>query len=267
MKKLLARRGARALMARARDGAERRRVDGAVRRQLPDRAAQRHGATMPTTLDGVDLQIEDAQNDVGQAARPDQQLHRLAASTRSSSTRSTPRPPRRCPTRPPRPASRWSTSTASRSTSTRCPTTRPSSPRTSANSGTLETKEVCRLFKEAGKTEANVYVMMGELSNQAALQRTAGHPRRDRTPASAASRQHHRRADRQLVARPGAEPDDQLAVDRHGVRRRDRQQRRDGDRRDPGDEGGRHRHEGRSSSAASTRPRTRWRRCRRAIST
>lgn len=40
-------------------------------------------------------------------------------------------------------------------------------------SGTLETMEVCRLFKEAGKTEANVYVMMGELSNQAAVQRTA----------------------------------------------------------------------------------------------
>lgn len=40
-------------------------------------------------------------------------------------------------------------------------------------SGTLETTEVCRLFKEQGKTEANVYVMMGELSNQAAVQRTA----------------------------------------------------------------------------------------------
>ena len=40
------------------------------------------------------------------------------------------------------------------------------------DSGTLETKEVCRLFKEAGKTEASVYVIMGELSNQAAVQRT-----------------------------------------------------------------------------------------------
>jgi inositol transport system substrate-binding protein len=40
------------------------------------------------------------------------------------------------------------------------------------DSGTLETKEVCRLLKEAGKTEANIYVMMGELSNQAAVQRT-----------------------------------------------------------------------------------------------
>jgi inositol transport system substrate-binding protein len=40
------------------------------------------------------------------------------------------------------------------------------------DSGTLETKEVCRLLKAAGKTEANIYVMMGELSNQAAVQRT-----------------------------------------------------------------------------------------------
>lgn len=40
------------------------------------------------------------------------------------------------------------------------------------DSGTLETKEVCRLFKKAGKSEANVYVIMGELSNQAAVQRT-----------------------------------------------------------------------------------------------
>ena len=41
------------------------------------------------------------------------------------------------------------------------------------DSGTLETKEVCRLLKEAGKTEASIYVMQGELSNQAAVQRTA----------------------------------------------------------------------------------------------
>lgn len=40
------------------------------------------------------------------------------------------------------------------------------------DSGTLETKEVCRLLKEAGKTEANAYIIMGELSNQAAVQRT-----------------------------------------------------------------------------------------------
>jgi inositol transport system substrate-binding protein len=40
------------------------------------------------------------------------------------------------------------------------------------DSGTLETIEVCNLLKAAGKAEANIYVMMGELSNQAAVQRT-----------------------------------------------------------------------------------------------
>ena len=40
------------------------------------------------------------------------------------------------------------------------------------DSGTLQTKEVCRLFKDAGKAEANIYVIMGELSNQAAVMRT-----------------------------------------------------------------------------------------------
>lgn len=40
-------------------------------------------------------------------------------------------------------------------------------------SGTLETQEVCRLLKDQGKGEgAKIVVMMGELSNQAARQRT-----------------------------------------------------------------------------------------------
>lgn len=39
-------------------------------------------------------------------------------------------------------------------------------------SGTLETQEVCRLLKAAGKSEARIVVLMGELSNQAARQRT-----------------------------------------------------------------------------------------------
>lgn len=40
-------------------------------------------------------------------------------------------------------------------------------------SGTLETQEICRLLKEKGKGEgAKIVVMMGELSNQAARQRT-----------------------------------------------------------------------------------------------
>ena len=41
-------------------------------------------------------------------------------------------------------------------------------------SGTLEAQEICRLLKEKGKGEgANIIVMMGQLSNQAAQQRTA----------------------------------------------------------------------------------------------
>lgn len=39
-------------------------------------------------------------------------------------------------------------------------------------SGTLQTTEVCRLLKASGATAANVVVMMGELSNQAARVRT-----------------------------------------------------------------------------------------------
>ncbi|MGB4827914.1 MAG: substrate-binding domain-containing protein [Paracoccaceae bacterium] len=42
-----------------------------------------------------------------------------------------------------------------------------------ADSGTLETIEVCAQLKAAGKDNANVYIMQGELSNQAAVQRTA----------------------------------------------------------------------------------------------
>ena len=39
-------------------------------------------------------------------------------------------------------------------------------------SGTLQTQEVCRLLKDAGVTEAKIIVLQGELSNQAAVQRT-----------------------------------------------------------------------------------------------
>jgi inositol transport system substrate-binding protein len=40
-------------------------------------------------------------------------------------------------------------------------------------SGTLETIEICDILSAAGKNPANIYVMMGQLSNQAAQQRTA----------------------------------------------------------------------------------------------
>jgi inositol transport system substrate-binding protein len=41
------------------------------------------------------------------------------------------------------------------------------------DSGTLETIAMCDQWKAEGKSEVNVYVMQGELSNQAAVQRTA----------------------------------------------------------------------------------------------
>jgi inositol transport system substrate-binding protein len=42
-----------------------------------------------------------------------------------------------------------------------------------ADSGTLETQQICKLLKDAGKgSGANVFVMEGQLSNQAARQRT-----------------------------------------------------------------------------------------------
>jgi inositol transport system substrate-binding protein len=40
------------------------------------------------------------------------------------------------------------------------------------DSGTVETKQLCANWKAEGKTEVNAYVMEGELSNQAAVQRT-----------------------------------------------------------------------------------------------
>jgi ribose transport system substrate-binding protein/inositol transport system substrate-binding protein len=40
--------------------------------------------------------------------------------------------------------------------------------------GELQGKEVCRLLKEAGKTEANILIMLGDLSNQATRLRTQG---------------------------------------------------------------------------------------------
>jgi inositol transport system substrate-binding protein len=40
------------------------------------------------------------------------------------------------------------------------------------DSGTLETKQLCANWKAEGKSEVNVYIMEGQLSNQAAVQRT-----------------------------------------------------------------------------------------------
>ena len=62
-------------------------------------------------------------------------------------------------------------STASRSTST-LPDNQAFVASDERESGTLETVEVCDVLTAAGKDPANVYIMMGELSNQAAVMRT-----------------------------------------------------------------------------------------------
>jgi inositol transport system substrate-binding protein len=124
------------------------------------------------TLDGVTLQVEDAQNDV---AKQQSQIQNFIASGVSAIIVN--------------PVDTDATAAMSKIAAdagiplvyvNREPVNVDSLPDKQAfvasderESGTLETKEVCRMLKEAGKTEANIIVMMGELSNQAARQRTA----------------------------------------------------------------------------------------------
>ncbi|MDW6026055.1 sugar ABC transporter substrate-binding protein [Mesorhizobium sp. BAC0120] len=124
------------------------------------------------TLDGVTLQVEDAQNDV---AKQQSQIQNFIASGVSAIIVN--------------PVDTDATAAMSKIAAdagiplvyvNREPVNVDSLPDKQAfvasderESGTLETKEVCRLLKEAGKKEANIVVMMGELSNQAARQRTA----------------------------------------------------------------------------------------------
>ena len=154
-----------------RAGAERRRVDGAVRRQLPDRAQERHGRATPRRSTASTLQVEDAQNDV---AKQLNQIKNFVASGVDAIIVN--------------PVDTSATQAMSDAAAAggiplvyvnREPINVDTLPDNQAfvasderESGTLETKEICRLLKEAGKTEANVYVIMGELSNQAAQQRT-----------------------------------------------------------------------------------------------
>ena len=107
-----------------------------------------------------------------------------------------------------------------------------------AESGTLETKEICKLLGGKG----DILVIEGQLSNQAAVQRTKDIHEVIATPDCSGIK---------IIAEQtgewdrtkAPEPDDQLAVEGHEVRRRRLQQRRNGDRRDPGDEGGWRRHQ------------------------
>ena len=123
------------------------------------------------TLDGVEIQVEDAQNDVGKQL---DQINNFIASGVDAIIVN--------------PVDTSATEAMSQAADAagiplvyvnRQPINVDSLPDNQAfvasderESGTLETQEVCRLLKDAGKTEANIIVLQGELSNQAAVQRT-----------------------------------------------------------------------------------------------
>ena len=107
-------------------------------------------------------------------------------------------------------------------------------------SGTLEAKEICRLLKEKGKGEgANIIVLMGQLSNQAAQQRTA-----DVHDVIATDDCKFMKIVEEQTGNwdrtEGTDLMTNFLSSGVEVRRGGLQQRRDGDRRDPGAEGGRH---------------------------
>jgi len=123
------------------------------------------------TLDGVDIQIEDAQNDVGKQLN---QIQNFIASGVDAII-----------VIPVDTAATEAMSALAAQSGiplvyvNRQPVNLDTLPENQAfvgsnevDSGTQETREVCRLLTEAGKTEANILVIMGELSNQAARQRT-----------------------------------------------------------------------------------------------
>ncbi len=128
-------------------------------------------ADYASTLDGVDVQIEDAQNDV---AKQLDQINNFIASGVDAII-----------VNPVDTSATQAMSDAAAAAGVplvyvnRQPINLDTLPDNQAfvasnevDSGTLETIEVCRLLAEAGKTDAAAYVIMGELSNQAAVQRT-----------------------------------------------------------------------------------------------
>ena len=164
------------------------------------------------TLPGVTLQIEDAKDDVSKQLS---QVQNFIANKRRRDHRQSRRHQRhrtRSPRPPPTPACRSSTSIASRPTSTSSDRRRRSSPRTRRSSGTLETKAICKLLGGKG----DILVIEGELSNQAAVQRTKDIHEVIATPECSGMK---------IIAEQtaewdrtkGAEPDDQLAVEGHEV--------------------------------------------------
>ena len=117
------------------------------------------------TLDGVELQVEDAQNDVSKQMS---QIQNFIASgvdaiiVNAVDTDST------------APMSKLAEDAVNRQPINldTLPAKQAFVASNEVDSGTLETKEICRLLTAAGKKEASIVVMMGELSNQAARQRT-----------------------------------------------------------------------------------------------
>jgi inositol transport system substrate-binding protein len=123
------------------------------------------------TLEGVDIQVEDAQNDV---ARQLDQINNFIASGVDAII-----------VNPVDTSATQAMSAAAEAAGVplvyvnREPVNVDSLPDNQAfvasderESGTLETIEICDILAAAGKDPANVYIMMGELSNQAAVQRT-----------------------------------------------------------------------------------------------
>ena len=178
-------------------GRERRRLDGAVRRQLPDRAPQRPGRSTPAPSTASTCRSR-TRRTTSPSSSTRSTTSSPRASTRSSSTRSTPRRPRRCRTRPPRAGMPLVFVNREPINVDTLPDNQAFVASDERESGTLETKEVCRLFKEAGKTEASVYVIMGAALEPGGAAAHPGHPRRDRLRRVRRDAQHHRQADLEL---------------------------------------------------------------------
>ena len=84
-----------------------------------------------------------------------------------------------------------------------------------SDSGTLETKQICKLLKDAGKGSGRQRLCHGRPAQQPGRRAAhAGRPGRDRH-ARLQLHQDHRPADGRMAARQGAEPDGQLAHRRH----------------------------------------------------
>ncbi len=158
MKKLLLGVAFAALMSSSAMAAKIGVVDGQVRRQLPD--VLRNGMIAQAKgMSGVELQVEDAQNDVAKQLDQIKNFRRFGGRRdhRQSGRHLGHAGDVRCRGRRQDSAGLRQSRAGQRGHAADNQAFVASN---EADSGTLETKEVCRLFKEAGKKEANVYVIM-----------------------------------------------------------------------------------------------------------